>query len=83
MNPRFEDGILDFMDGIPDFMEISIHFRAIHRKVHWRNPKLKSLNSMPVSSHYFIFVDLTRVRLVTMCWVGLFIYRCSQKWFSK
>ena len=38
-----------FKGGIPDFMEILIHFSVVHtyRKVHWRNPKLKSLNSMP------------------------------------
>ena len=33
VNRRFEGGIPDFMNGIPE--------------VHWRNPKLKSLNSMP------------------------------------
>ena len=43
MNPRFEGGIPDFMDGIPDFMDVVL------RKVHWRNPRLKSLNSMPVN----------------------------------
>ena len=37
VNPRFEG-------GIPDFI---IHFNGVHGKVPWRNPKLKSLNSMP------------------------------------
>ena len=44
VNPRFEDGIPDFMNGILNF---SIHFNVVHRKVDWRNPKMKSLNSMP------------------------------------
>ena len=43
-DPRFEAGIPDFMDGILNF---SIHFNVVHRKVDWRNPKMKSLNSMP------------------------------------
>ena len=48
MNPRFDGGILDFMDGIPDFIKKnSKHFNMVHRKVHWQNPKLKSLDSMP------------------------------------
>ena len=58
-DPRFEAGIPDFMNGIPDFMNgipdfmngilnFSIHFNVVHRKVDWRNPKMKSLNSMPV-----------------------------------
>ena len=51
MKPRFEGGILDFMDGIPDFME---NFSTVHRKAHWRNPKLKSLNSMHDFYSYFI-----------------------------
>ena len=37
-DPRFEAGILN----------LSIHFNVVHRKVDWRNPKMKSLNSMPV-----------------------------------
>ena len=45
VNPRFEAGIPDFMNGILNF---SIHFNVVHRKVDWRNPKMKSLNSMPV-----------------------------------
>ena len=45
MNPRFEAGIPDFMNGILNF---SIHFNVVHRKVDWRNPKMKSLNSMLV-----------------------------------
>ena len=45
VNPRFEAGIPDFMKGILNF---SIHFNVVHRKVDWRNPKMKSLNSMPV-----------------------------------
>ena len=44
MNPRFEAGIPDFMNGI---LNLSIHFNVVHRKVDWRNPKMKSLNSMP------------------------------------
>ena len=44
VNPRFEAGLPDFMNGILDF---SIHFNVVHRKVDWRNPKMKSLNSMP------------------------------------
>ena len=44
VNPRFEAGIPDFMNGILNF---SIHFNVVHRKVNWRNPKMKSLNSMP------------------------------------
>ena len=43
-DPRFEAGIPDFMNGILNF---SIHFHVVHRKVDWRNPKMKSLNSMP------------------------------------
>ena len=45
VNPRFEAGIPDFMNGILNF---SIHFNVAHRKVDWQNPKMKSLNSMPV-----------------------------------
>ena len=40
-------GIPDFTDGILDFMENSIDFNVVHRKVDWRNPKMISLNSMP------------------------------------
>ena len=43
-DPRFEAGIPDFMNGI---LNLSIHFNVVHRKVDWRNPKMKSLNSMP------------------------------------
>ena len=43
-DPRFEAGIPDFMNGI---LKFSIHFNVVHRKVDWRNPKMKSLNSMP------------------------------------
>ena len=45
VNPRFEARIPDFMNGILNF---SIHFNVVHRKVDWRNPKMKYLNSMPV-----------------------------------
>ena len=45
-DPRFEAGIPDFMNGILNF---SIHFNVVHRKVDWRNPKMKALNSMPVN----------------------------------
>ena len=47
MNPRFHGGIPDFMDGILDLWTNSIHFNVLHRNIHWRNPMLKSLNSMP------------------------------------
>ena len=30
-----------------------MHFNVVHRKVDWRNPKMKSLNSMPALSFYF------------------------------
>ena len=43
-DPRFEAGIPDFMNGV---LNLSIHFNVVHRKVDWRNPKMKSLNSMP------------------------------------
>ena len=49
-DPRFEAGIPDFMNGILNF---SIHFNVVHRKVDWRNPKMKSLNSMPVDVSVF------------------------------
>ena len=32
------------MNGI---LNLLIHFNVVHRKVDWRNPKMKSLNSMP------------------------------------
>ena len=48
-DPRFEAGIPDFMNGILNF---SIHFNVVPRKVDWRNPKMKSLNSMPVMYGY-------------------------------
>ena len=35
MNPRFEAGIPDFMNGI---LNLSIQFNVVHRKVDWRNP---------------------------------------------
>ena len=47
-DPRFEAGIPDFMNGILNF---SIHFNVVHRKVDWRNPKMKSLNSMPAYAY--------------------------------
>ena len=43
-DPRFEAGISNFMNGI---LNLSIHLNVVHRKVDWRNPKMKSLNSMP------------------------------------
>ena len=44
MNPKFEGGIPDFMDGILDFQDNSNTFYCgIYRKLHWRNHKLKSL----------------------------------------
>ena len=51
VNPRFEAGIPDFMNGILNF---SIHFNVVHRKVDWRNPKMKSLNSMPARSDWLV-----------------------------
>ena len=57
-DPKFEAGIPDFMNGILNF---SIHFNVVHRKVDWRNPKMKSLNSMPVyvCTHYKDIEHLT------------------------
>ena len=43
VNPTFEGGILDFIGRIPDVMD---NFNMAYRKVHWQNPKLKSLNSI-------------------------------------
>ena len=58
-DPRFEARIPDFMNGILNF---SIHFNVVHRKVDWRNPKMKSLNSMPanviVNDHCRLFRGL-------------------------
>ena len=51
-DPRFEAGIPDFMNGILNF---SIHFNVVHRKVDWRNPKMKSLNSMPALDYLILF----------------------------
>ena len=51
MNPRFEGGITDFMDGFPDFMD-DFNVLHSHRKLHWRN-QVKSLNSMPESVSEF------------------------------
>ena len=53
-DPRFEAGIPDFMNGILNF---SIHFNVVHRKVDWRNPKMKSLNSMP-GNEYNLLINL-------------------------
>ena len=52
VNPRFNGGILDFMENFSKF-------NMVHRNVHWQNPKLKSLNSMPViikKQIIFIFI---------------------------
>ena len=43
-DPRFEAGIPDFMNGIQNF---SIHFN--HRKVDWRNPKMKSIQCLSIN----------------------------------
>ena len=43
-DPRFEARIPDFMNGI-------LNFDVVHRKVAWRNPKMKSLNSMHAYMH--------------------------------
>ena len=56
-DPRFEAGIPDFMNGILNF---SIHFNVVHKKLDWRNPKMKSLNSMPEYS----LVECTDVVLI-------------------
>ena len=58
-DPRFEAGILDFMNGILNF---SIHFNVVHRKVDWRNPKMKSLNSMPA------MISLDQILIHSMSW---------------
>ena len=48
VNPRYKGGIIDIMDGIPDFIDnFNTFINVIHRKIHLWNPKLKSLNSMP------------------------------------
>ena len=61
----FMDGNPDFMDGITDFMENVNTFSVIYGKVHWRNPKLKSLYSMPASVgsllHYVPLLELCLV----------------------
>ena len=57
-DPRFEAGIPDFMNGILNF---SIHFNVVHRKVDWRNPKMKSLNSMP-GYIYFLIINNISIR---------------------
>ena len=40
---RFEAGIPDFMNGI---LNLSIHFNVVHKKLDWRNPKMKSLKEL-------------------------------------
>ena len=47
MNLRFEEEIPVFMDRIRIFFENFNKFDCGKWKVHWKNPKLKSLNSMP------------------------------------
>ena len=59
-DPRFEAGIPDFMNGIL----ISIHFNVVHRKVDWRNPKMKSLNSMPDMLHLRLTVTVVEVNVM-------------------
>ena len=44
------------MNGI---LNLSIHFNVVHRKVDWRNPKMKSLNSMPDTVHSLYGVMFT------------------------
>ena len=42
----------------------------VHRKVHWQNPKLKSLNSMPVDhlcSLYFISCNIVSAYTACRC----------------
>ena len=46
MNPRFDGRVRDFLES-QILWKVSIHFNVVHRKVHWWNRKLKSLNSMP------------------------------------
>ena len=55
-DPRFEAGIPDFINGILNF---PIHFNVVHRKVDWRNPKMKSLNSMPAYYYTRSLCDAT------------------------
>ena len=72
-DPRFEAGIPDFMNGILNF---TIHFNVVHRKVDWRNPKMKSLNSMP--DIYIIYIcqgrDCNRVSLLVESTLLTYIY---------
>ena len=68
---RFEAGIPDFMNGILNF---SIHFNVVHRKVDWRNPKMKSLNSMPgIPIQKIMF---TYTCLINNLW-NIFCCKCS------
>ena len=39
------------MDRIPILWKISIHFNVVHRKMGWRNPKLKSLKDESGQMH--------------------------------
>ena len=52
MNPRFEAEfqILSWKES-QILWKFSTHYHVVvvHRKIHWRIPKLKSLNSMPVT----------------------------------
>ena len=45
--PEYPEETTDFKAESQISWKISIHFNVIHRKVPCRNPKLKSLNSMP------------------------------------
>ena len=64
MNPRFEAGIPDFMNGI---LNISVHFNVVHRKVDWRNPKMKSLNSMPdIYSYNSIIYKMANINIIVI-----------------
>ena len=51
VNPKFQGRILDFMDRSQTFRTILLRFNMVNKKLHWWNPKLKSLNSMP-AQHY-------------------------------
>ena len=78
-DPRFEAGIPDFMNGILNF---SIHFNVVHRKVDWRNPQIKSLNSMPgmYSDVFYSAAIMISMLLSTLYWcLEAFIRRLMQQ----
>ena len=79
MNPRFEAGIPDFMNGILNF---SIHFNVVHRKVDWQNPKMKSLNSMPASIYSKLVKCMQQPCKVVGSWDnGIYLVE-SERWYG-